>query len=186
MVAFRALLGPFVAFVAKVEPHPEVWLGSMIAAGFVSDVYDGVLARRWKTDSATLRAVDSIADTIFYLGVLLAIVLRRWQVLRGLIWLLALLLALEAVRMGFDWAKFHRMASYHSYAAKVWGVLLFAASMALLCFDRWFWLLKISLVWGILCDIEGLAISAVLPRWMHDVKHLQRAIELRRQLDSQD
>lgn len=161
---------------------PEAWLGTMIAAGLVSDVYDGILARRWRTDTSTLRVADSAADTVFYLGVLAAIVERHGPVLRDRLWLLAALLALETLRILFDWMKFRRMASYHSYAAKAWGLLLAAATIALLCFNRAPWLMTAALVWGILCDMEGLAMSALLPQWTHDVKTLRRALELRRQL----
>ena len=122
-----------------------------------------------------------MADTVFYLGVLAAVIDRHWPVLRDRLWLLAALLALEVLRSLFDFIKFHRMASYHSYAAKTWGVLLAAATFALLCLDRAPWLVTAALLWGILCDLEGLAMSAFLPQWTHDVKTLRRALELRRQ-----
>lgn len=182
MVGFRALLGPALYVMALRLAAPELWLGAMIAAGLVSDVYDGILARRWQTDTAALRVADSFADTIFYLGVLAAIVQRHWPALHQRLWLLAALLALEALRFAFDWIKYRRMASYHSYAAKVWGLLLAAATIALLCFNRAPWLLTLALVWGILCDLEGLAMSALLPQWTHDVKTLRRAFQLRRQM----
>ncbi len=182
LVVFRALLAPlmFAAVLTIAEPQP--WLGAMIVSGFLSDVYDGILARRWGTETASLRVADSIADTVFYLGVLAAIILRHWPVLRERIWLLGALLALEALRMAFDWMKYRRMASYHSYAAKLWGVLLATATVALLCFDRGYWLLTVALCWGIVCDLEGLLMSALLPRWTHDVKTLRRAIQIRREL----
>ncbi len=157
----------------------------MIAAGLASDVYDGILARRWQTDTSALRVADSAADTVFYLGVLAAIVERHWPALHERLWLLAALLVLEALRILFDWMKFRRMASYHSYAAKAWGLLLAAATIALLCFNRAPWLMTAALVWGILCDMEGLAMSALLPHWTHDVKSLRRALELRRQFPAQ-
>jgi hypothetical protein len=122
---------------------------------------------------------DSAADTVFYLGVLAAIVVRHWPVLRQRIWLLAVLLALEVLRMLFDWIKFRRMASYHSYAARLWGLLLVSAAIAVLCFDSAHWLVTAALAWGIFCDTEGLAMSAVLPRWTHDVKTMARALKLR-------
>lgn len=153
----------------------------MIAAGFLSDIYDGILARRWGIASATLRVADSTADTVFYLGVLMAIVERHGQVLRANMGLLVALLALEMIRFGFDWLKFRRMASYHSYAAKIWGILLAGATLALLCLNRAFWLVTVALAWGIACDIEGLSMSILLPDWAHDVRSLPRAISLRRE-----
>jgi phosphatidylglycerophosphate synthase len=181
MLILRTALGPAIAVAARL-PKPELWLGAMIAAGFLSDVYDGILARRWGTAGPALRAADSAADTVFYLGVLTAIVERHWPVLRANLGLLAVLLALEVIRWIFDWIKFRRMASYHSYAAKIWGVLLAAATIALLCFDRAFWLVTVALIWGILCDLEGLTMSLLLPEWAHDVKTLPRALVLRREM----
>ncbi|HEV2132648.1 MAG TPA: CDP-alcohol phosphatidyltransferase family protein [Terracidiphilus sp.] len=181
MLICRAILGPAIALTARL-PHPELWLGCMIAAGFLSDVYDGILARRWGTATAALRIADSIADTIFYLGVLTAIIERHLPVLRANLGLLFAVLALEAIRFSFDWAKFRRMASYHSYTAKIWGILLAAATIALLCLDRAYWMVTLALAWGILCDLEGLTVSLVLPQWAHDVKSLPRALQLRREM----
>lgn len=181
MVVFRAALGPALLLAARLA-DPELWLGAMIAAGFLSDVYDGILARRWGTASPALRVADSAADTVFYLGVLAAIVERHWPVLRERLWLLVAVLVLEASRILFDWIKFRRMASYHSYAAKIWGVLLAASTLALLCFNRAYWLVTAALAWGILCDLEGLAMSILLPQWTHDVRTLPRALAVRRRM----
>jgi CDP-diacylglycerol--glycerol-3-phosphate 3-phosphatidyltransferase len=182
MVDIRVAVGPAVVLAALRLDHPEAWLGCMIAVGLVSDVYDGILARRWGTESARLRVADSAADTVFYLGVLTAIVLRHWPVLREHIGLLTALMLLEGLRLIFDWVKFRRMASYHSYASKIWGILLATTAIALLCFNRAFWLVSVALVWGIMCDLEGLVISALLPRWAHDVKTLGRAVRLRKKM----
>lgn len=181
MVGCRAALGPAIALTAR-GAHPEGWLGAMIVGGFLSDVYDGILARRWGTETSALRTADSAADTVFYLGVLAAIVERHWAVLSARFGLLAALLTLEAFRMLFDWIKFRHMASYHSYASKAWGVLLVVATVALLCFDRGFWLVTTALAWGIVCDVEGLTISILLPAWTHDVRTLAHALELRREM----
>lgn len=182
MVLLRAVLAPLVVVVAWRMKAPEIWLGMMIATACVSDIYDGVLARRWGTATPRLRISDTIADTAFYLSVLAAITLRHWPVLRERMGILIVLLGLEAVRLAVDWMKFGKMASYHTYSAKVWGLLLAAATIALLCFDGAFWLVTVAIVWGIVCDVEGLAMSIVLTEWTPDVKHLGVALERRKEL----
>lgn len=182
MVGIRVVLGPTAIFAASWIQHPEAWLGAVIVVGFLSDVYDGILARRWGTEGARLRVADSAADTVFYLGVLAAVVLRHWPVLRERLGLLLALLLLEGLRLAFDWVKFRHMASYHSYVSKIWGILLATTAIALLCLNRAFWLVTVALVWGIVCDLEGLAISIMLPEWAHDVKTLGRAVKLRKQM----
>jgi CDP-diacylglycerol--glycerol-3-phosphate 3-phosphatidyltransferase len=185
MVVSRGLMGVAIPLAASRVRAPEAWLGAMIAAGFLSDIYDGVLARRWGTATAALRIADSAADTVFYVGVLVAVVERHWPVIHARLWLLVVLLGLEAIRVVFDWVKFGRMASYHSYASKAWSALLALATVALLCFNRGFWLTTVAIAWGILCDLEGLAMSAVLPRWTHDVKNLRRALRIRQKMLAQ-
>jgi len=123
-----------------------------------------------------------MADTAFYAGVLTAILLRHWPVLRERVGILGCLLALEAIRIVFDLIKFGKMASYHTYSAKLWGLLLATATIALLCFNRGFWLVSVAIVWGIVCDLEGLTMSIVLPKWIPDLKHLGRAMKVRREL----
>jgi CDP-diacylglycerol--glycerol-3-phosphate 3-phosphatidyltransferase len=179
MVLSRALLGPFIVVLSWRLQRPEVLLGIIIAAAFLSDVFDGILARRWGTATAALRIGDSIADTIFYFGVLAAIILRHCPVLWQRADWLATLLVLELIRMVFDWVKYRRISSYHTYAAKLWGISLAAASIALLCFNRGYRLLTLAIFLGILCDLEGLAISLVLRRWTHDVRSLRAALKLR-------
>lgn len=181
MVGCRTVLGLGIPIAAR-HPNPEIWLGAMVAAGFLSDIYDGILARRWGTATPALRTADSTADTVFYLGVLTAIVERHWQIVHANLALLVVLLALEALRWIFDWLKFRHMASYHSHAAKIWGVLLAVATFALLCFDQAYWLVTLALYWGILCDLEGLTMSVLLPEWAYDVKTLSRALLLRREM----
>jgi phosphatidylglycerophosphate synthase len=181
LVGCRAALAPALMITARLA-HPEAWLGAMVVAGFLSDVYDGILARRWGIASPALRLADSAVDTFFYLGVLSAIVERHWPVLRARLGLLIILLALEFLCVLFDWVKFHRLASYHSYASKLWGVLLATASFMLLCFDCAFWLVTAALVWGIACNLEGLAMSVLLPEWRHDVKTIPLALALRREI----
>lgn len=180
LTGFRAFLAPTVVCVAWLANAPQVWLGAIIAAGFLSDVYDGVLARRWGTATAHLRLADSATDTIFFLGLLAAAVIRHGPVLRERRWWIAAVLVLEAAQLVVGALKYGRMVSYHSYASKAWGILLAVATAALLCFDRAFWLVTIALAWGILCELEGMAISILLPEWTHDVKTLHHAAKIRR------
>jgi phosphatidylglycerophosphate synthase len=158
------------------------WLGVIVVVALVSDIYDGILARRWGGETAGLRMSDSVADTIFYLGVVWALWLREPQVLRGnWRWWVALF-AIEGVRYGFDFWKFGKAASYHSYMAKAWGLLIAVAVVGVLSFGGLRWLVWVALVFGIVVNAEGLMMSLMLPRWKNDVKTLGRAWEFRKRM----
>jgi len=180
MVFFRAVLSPALITIAANLKRPEAWLGTLIVLGFASDVFDGILARHWRTDTGALRLADSICDDVFYVGVAVVAVQHRWFVIRPRMWLLVAVFAFEALRILFDWVKYGRMSSYHSYAAKAWGALLASAAVTLICFNGGSALLTVALVWGIGCNIESLTMTALLPRWTHDVKSVAHALALRK------
>jgi CDP-diacylglycerol--glycerol-3-phosphate 3-phosphatidyltransferase len=185
LVVFRALLGPALFLAARLPSILGLWLGAMVAAGFISDIYDGVLARRWNTATSALRRSDSAVDILFYLGVLSAVIVRNGHAIRERLWLLVTVIAFELLNCLFGFFKFRRTPSYHSYTAKLWGALLAISAITLLSLGRGSWLITLALAWGILCELEVLAMSALLPEWTHDVKTLARAFAIRRELLAQ-
>jgi phosphatidylglycerophosphate synthase len=181
LIGLRALGGPLIVLGAW-RGWAGGWLGAMVVAALLSDICDGILARRWGGETAGLRMSDSVADTIFYLGVVGALWVREPQVLRGnWLWWVGLF-AMEGVRYGFDFWKFGKAASYHSYIAKAWGLLIAVAVVGVLSFGGLRWLIWVALVFGIVVNAEGLAMSVMLPRWKNDVKTLVRAWEFRKRM----
>jgi phosphatidylglycerophosphate synthase len=178
MAATRALLGPIV-ILGQTCQWSGITLGALIVAALLSDIFDGILARRWHCDTPTLRLVDSMADTIFYLGVATALWLRAPHLFHTQAPLFITLFALEALRFLVDIAKFGKPASYHSYLAKTWGLLLAIAVVAEFATTHAASLIAAALILGIVCNLEGLAISFVLPDWVNDVKTLAAARRLR-------
>jgi hypothetical protein len=96
--------------------------------------------------------------------------------------LLLVLLGLEAVRFVFDFAKFGRPASYHSYLAKLWGLVMAVAVVGVFALHHANVLVPAALVLGILCNVEGLAMSVVMPVWRKDVKTFAVAWRIRREV----
>ncbi len=178
LIVFRVLGCPLMV-VAAYRGWPGIALGTIVFLALLSDIYDGILARRWGCETATLRVTDSIADTIFYLGVVAGLWIREPQVLRGNWKLLAVLFGLEGLRYLFDFAKFRRTASYHSYLAKTWGLVIGVAVIGVLSFGGLRPLIWVALYLGIAVNLEGLAMSLMLPRWQNDVKTLRAAWTLR-------
>jgi phosphatidylglycerophosphate synthase len=174
MAAGRAALGPMLIAGAGCAWSPLMLAGIVVTA-LVSDIFDGVLARRWGCDTAGVRLFDSMMDTVFYLCVAAAMWVGRPEVLRGNARLLGGLLALEVVRFGFDLVKFGKAASYHSYLAKTWGLVMAVAVTAVFATGHTNGLVPVALGLGIACNLEGLAMSVVLPVWRRDVKWLGAA-----------
>lgn len=182
LIVLRLLLGPIIVFAASRAAGPQPWLAVLFLVGPVSDIFDGVLARRFGTATAALRIADTVVDIIFYFFVLVAAVTINAPAIRSRSGLIIAVIALEAARLFLDLLKFGRIASYHAYSAKIFGLLLMLSAARLFCFKGGMWLITLTLIWGIISEVEGFAFSVLLPVWVHDVKTLPRALAIRRKL----
>lgn len=183
MIVTRAALGPTILLISWTRPSSPV-LAACIVIALLSDIFDGILARLWNVATPRLRRCDTRADTTFYGCVFLVVLIHYPATVRRIGLLLVVLVVLEVIQHMFSLLKFGRLASYHSRLSKIWGLLLAGALIALLGFG-WDKLIDISIGWGILCNLEGFAMSFVLPAWQHDIPTLGYAVWLRRELEYQ-
>lgn len=67
LTALRAALAPCMIILA-IQKAPGWAFVACLTVAFLSDIYDGVLARRFGVATPALRRFDSITDDIFYLS----------------------------------------------------------------------------------------------------------------------
>jgi phosphatidylglycerophosphate synthase len=178
LTGLRLVLGPVLVLMAArgVAGAPAVLVA---LAAFGSDYFDGVVARRFGVDRPAVRRLDSATDTVFFLCAAWAAWRLHADLLRPWLPLAWAVVALEATRYGFDYVKFRREAAYHAWSAKAWGLALFAALIVLLGWGRAWPLVPLALGIGVLADLEGLAMSAALAVWTHDVPSVWHAWRIR-------
>lgn len=173
----RLALAP--AIIAATMIGARGWiLAAMLLAAFVSDILDGVVARRYGAITPFLRRLDSATDTVFYLATAYSAWTRYPTLLRPLTWPIAIVLVGEAINYVVALIAFRREASYHAWSARLWGALLFLALMALFGTGSAA-LLPVALLSGMIAQCESLAITAVLPVWRPDVPSVWHAWRLR-------
>ena len=141
----------------------------ILAVGFLSDVFDGVVARQFGVATAGLRRLDSAVDTVFYLAAAFCLWRLHPSAIVSHRWLIAAVIGTLLIDHAFELWKFGREASYHAWLAKVWGAALFAALIALFVAadDR---LLTLALWVGVASHVENFFITLRLREWRHDVK----------------
>lgn len=175
LTSLRLVLAPLLVVLGFAWPSPAI-MGVILVAAFLSDVCDGVIARRLGVAVPGLRRLDSAADTLFYIAVaIVAWHLYPAAIVSRVTPLLALG-TLEVARYLFDWYKFRREASYHMWSAKLFGLALFVGCFSLLARGSDDATLTVAVYCGILSDLEGLLISSRLKAWRADVPSLLHAI----------
>lgn len=180
LTLLRLALAP-VAVALGLTGAPGWTMGVTLVAGFLSDVFDGVVARRTGAATPALRRLDSAVDTVFYLGVAAAGWLLFRDALRPALPWVGAVVATELLTNAASWLRFRREASYHSWSARLFGLCLFVATLALFLTGSAALIAPAAIV-GLLSHAENLAITFTLPEWRHDVYSIFVAVRIRRAL----
>ena len=178
LTVLRLLLAPVLVWLVYASA-PGVVFASVVLVAFVSDYFDGVIARKLGVASAELRHFDSRADLVFYATAAWAVWRLHPDVVRSVAIPALVVVGLDVVRHVFDFAKFGRDVAYHAWSSKVWGLSLALALVLLMGFGVSQPFIGITVILGLIAQIEGLLISVALPVWTHDVPTLIHALRIR-------
>lgn len=168
LTTLRLFLAPLL-LILVVLGAPRFIFIILIAAAFLSDWLDGVIARRRKIATPFLRRYDIAADLIFYLAVFLSVCYLEQALVVSYRGQFVLLLVLEILCQVTHWMRFQAMTATHSYLCKLWGVFLPVTAIAILGFGIAEPFLRITFILGYIAYADVLLIILVARRVPIDV-----------------
>jgi CDP-diacylglycerol--glycerol-3-phosphate 3-phosphatidyltransferase len=177
LVALRAVLAPVIAWL--LTQHRASFAGWLYIAAVISDIYDGVIARRLGIVTLRLRLADGCADLWLYVCLLSGLWSGYRALLGSIAWPFGTAMVLQMLSWAFCFWRFGKMTSYHSLLAKLTALSLLAGILALLFIGTPI-PLAIALWIFVASLLEEIAMTAVLRRYQHDVWNLAAALRLRR------
>ena len=168
LVVFRALMAP-VLFIDATDGDIGAAFLLGLSAAFISDILDGMIARRIGVASQALRRTDSVLDVVF----LLLMVASAWilypETLRPYAYYFVIAWGLLALGQVVALLKYKRLTAYHLYSSKLGGVVFFLAGLSLFTLGRASWLLDAALGLMVLSQLESLYLTLRLKHWISDV-----------------
>jgi CDP-diacylglycerol--glycerol-3-phosphate 3-phosphatidyltransferase len=171
LTTLRLLLGP-VALICALTNVPRWIYLPILVAGTLSDIYDGVLARRFGVAAPALRRYDSVTDVIYYLFILAVawrlckpVIMQNWPVI-------VLILFSEAVSIFVSFIRFGKYPATHSYLAKFYGLCLLAALITLLVFNGGNWVIITLAIVALVTNAEIIAIHFIMDTPPVDVRSI--------------
>jgi CDP-diacylglycerol--glycerol-3-phosphate 3-phosphatidyltransferase len=171
LTTLRLILGPLALECACRGAPRWVYL-PILLAGTLSDIFDGIIARRLGVATPGLRRYDSVTDMIYYLFILGA----TWVLCRPVLernWLaLALLLSSEALVILVCYTKFHQYPATHSILAKFYGLCLLGGLIAMLGFKAGDWAVITLATIALVANSEIIAIHLLSEKAPVDVKSI--------------
>lgn len=180
LTTLRLLLGP-VALFCTYAHLSRIWFLPILIGGFLSDIFDGVLARRFGVSTPGLRRYDSITDVLYYLCILISV----WLVAPTLIaanwgWVAAVLVT-QAVDIGMCLLKFRCFPATHSLLAKIFGLALFIGLTSILAAGFSIGMLPTLGIIGVTANVEILLILILARKPPVDVLSVFHLPRLRQQ-----
>lgn len=143
----RLILAPFLLFLQPMSG----WFWLLYSYCFLSDLVDGLLARRMKLTSEVGALLDSFADVSFFLAVSLSLLPRLLETQAIMVWILMIAI-IRFVRYLIGYVKYRSFSSLHTWLNKVVGFLLCIFPLLLIMFHEKI----VVLILGIIATISAL------------------------------
>lgn len=166
--SLRLISVPVLVFLAmRGDGTPFTWL---LVAALVSDIADGLIARKYKLTSKVGALLDSIADALLMLVAGYGIWVFHPQVVLEYRLAFALVLTFWLLENVAALLRYGRLSSFHTYLSKAAGYAVGIFIGSLFVFGFHSWLLYLAAGLSTAGNLEELWLLSMLPTWKADVK----------------
>lgn len=155
----------------------------LLTIGLLTDIFDGIIARKLNISTQKLRRLDSSIDQIFFICVIASAYIQCPEFFKTNSLQFFILIGIEALTYAVCYLKFKKEIATHSIGAKIWTLVLFATliQVILKCESQ---ILFAFCFWsGIFTRLEIIAIILALKNWTNDVPTFYHALKLRQGKD---
>jgi len=180
LIYLRLLIGFAIILLSvfQVANYPFLAI-TLLSVGLLTDVFDGIIARRLNISSEKLRRLDSSVDQVFFISVAMATYIQCPDFFKTNLVKLIILVAFEVSTYLVSYLKFKREIATHSIGAKIWTLILFATLVEVMVHCQSVVLFELCLWVGLVTRLEILAIVFTLKKWTNDVPTIYHAVQLR-------
>lgn len=180
LILFRFLLAPIILSLAYfVGESSKIIILILMYLGLISDILDGIIARKQQVSSEKLRRQDSQTDMIFWLSIGFSV----WILYPDLIsensipiWSI---LIMEITCYIISFLKFGKETCTHAFLSKLWGITLLIAFTSLIGFNYAGIPFYLAIIFGVISHIDRILITIILPKWTHDIPSAYHAYLIR-------
>ena len=152
----------------------------LLSIGLLTDIFDGIIARRLNISTEALRRLDSTVDEVFFAAFIVATYIQCPDFFRTNTLKLTMLFVLEGLTYLLCFLKFRKEIATHSIGSKLWMLLIVASLVQIILQCQSIILFSICFWVGLLTRMEIIAIILSLKKWTNDVPTIYHALQLRK------
>lgn len=151
----------------------------LLYIGILTDVFDGIIARKLNVSTGNLRVLDTVIDLLFYLSVFAFIVKTNPDTFYDNRFVLVIIFFLEFLMYLTSLIKFGKLPSPHAIISKFWGIYI-VVEFTLLLLGVSGTHFPVALVIGVFVHADRVLIYALLKKWEHDLPSCYHAYKRRK------
>jgi len=176
-IVFAALIILLAVF--KIEYFRGIII-TLIVLGLLSDIFDGIIARRLNISTQKLRRLDSSVDQIFWVAILASAYIVSPVFFRTNMVLILIVVLLEAACYAISFIRFKKEVATHAIASKIWTLVLFATLLQVIATSNSIVLFYICFSLGVITRLEIIFILFILKDWTNDVPTVYHAVLIKK------
>ena len=159
--------------------HFQTMVVILVFWGLVSDIFDGIIARRFNISTSALRRLDSGVDQFFWLAIIAGCYIISPAFFKNNYLEIIIILALEGLCYVTSYIKFKKEVATHAIASKIWTLILFVTLIQLIATGNSNVLFKICFYLGVLTRLEIIVMLILIKSWTNDIPTVYHAFLLR-------
>ena len=180
LIYTRLIFGFVIFTLAFVQiDSSRLYIVLLIIAGMLTDIFDGIIARKLNISSIRLRRLDSTIDQIFWIFTSISAYIICPDFFKANYIRLLILLAFEGLTYIVSFVKFKKEVATHAFLSKIWAITIMATLIQIFISCKSFMLFNICIYFGIVTRIEIISILLIIKEWSNDIPSLYHAIILR-------
>jgi phosphatidylglycerophosphate synthase len=180
LIYLRLVIGLTIILLSAINIQNYIFFAILLLSiGLLTDIFDGIIARRMNISTETLRRLDSTIDQVFFISFVIATYIYCPAFFENNSVKLIILFGFESLAYLVCFLKFRKEIATHSIGAKIWTLLLFATIVQITLQCQSFILFNICFWVGILTRLEIILIILTLKKWTNDVPTFYHSLKLR-------
>jgi cardiolipin synthase len=181
LILFRLSLVPIILALAYfIGETAKLAILVLMYLGLLSDILDGIIARKQNISSEKLRRMDSQTDMIFWLSIGFSTWLLYPELISDNAIVIFAILAMEIACYVISLIKFKKETCTHAFLSKFWAITLVVAFTSLIGFKHVGIPFAVATILGFLSYIDVILIILILPKWTHDIPSAYHAYLIRK------
>jgi len=180
LIFSRLLIGFVILVYSYFQPTSfQFIITSLIVIGLLTDIFDGIIARKLNVSTRKLRRMDSSVDQMFWICCLIGAWMICPEFFKTNSLKLLIILIVEALTYVVSFLRFRKEVATHAIMSKVWTLTIMAAIIQVVLSCNSSVLFELCFYVGIISRLEIIAILFILKEWTNDVPSIYHAILIR-------